>query len=260
MKKLIIIAAILMASLVALTGPALCVSKSDLLALLNWENSNLSFTSDLSSKTVASGRTITRESRIYKLGQSLLRIDTEPVLMKAYNQQNQHLGDFYMIRNAASKKAYMVFPDKKAYVETSTDELKKIMQEMGKQIDDKTSNSQKVKSFEKLGKTSLEGISCEKFHAITEDRNGITYDITAWLATAYNHFPLKTIIKSTIPGGQHAENTMLFHNIKKRAPAKSLFEIPSGYRKYKNLVQLNSNGKAGGGIEVFKNRLKNRRR
>ena len=256
MRKTLTTTIILMASLLLVSGPAFSIDKSELLGLLNWENANLSFSSDLASKTVTQGKVIKRKSKIYKLGRSLLRIDTEPSMLKAYNRSNSQMGNFYIIKKADSKKAYMVFPDKKAYVEADTDEIKKALKNVGEQLEDKAGNRQKIKSFERLGETSIEGIACEKVHAITVDKNGTTFDITAWLAGSYNYFPLKTIIKSTMPTGQQVENTMLFHNIKRKAPAKSLFEIPSGYREYKNLVQLQTNGKAGTGIEAMKKRWK----
>ncbi len=260
MKKKILAIITLSIILLPTITSASSVSKTDILKLLNWENAEMSFTSDLITKTITAQKTIKRDSKIYKRGSSLLRIDTEPAMLKAYGQANQQAGNFYMIKNTETKTAYMVFPKKKAYIEANTDEIKKIIGELGKQLEDKKNNKHKIKSFEKLGKKTIGGIECEKVHTLTQDQKGISYDITAWLAHKFNNFPVKTLIITTMPGGQQITNSTYFQNIKKKAPEKNLYKVPSEYKKYSNLVQLHTDGKAGAGIEVLKNRLRNRKR
>ena len=261
MKKHILILSIIAGGLIISSiCSASSVSKSDILKLLNWEKAEMSFTSNLVTETITAQKTIKRNSKIYKRGSSLLRVDTEPAMLKAFGQADQQTGNFYMIRNADTKTAHMVFPKKKAYIVANTDDIKKIMGELGKQFEDKTNNKHKIKGFEKLGKKTLEGIECEKVHTLTQDQKGISYDITAWLAHEFNNFPVKTLVITTMPGGQQVTNSTYFQNIKKKTPEKSLFKVPSEYKKYNNLVQLRTDGQAGAGIEVLKKRLRNRKR
>ncbi len=256
MKKKLFVTAVLL-----VFSPAIClassINRANVLKYLNWEEKNISFSADLITRTETQQKKITRNSRIYKRGAALLRVDTEPALLRSFGQSNRQLGDFFLIRNSDTQKAFFVFPEKKAYIEADTKEIKKMMEQLGGDVKDNLNGKkQQIKNFEQLGTESIEGFTCEKVHVITEDKKGIEYDVTAWLAADYNNFPLKTFVKTTMPGGAVGTNAANFQNIVRKKPAKSLFNIPPDFTKYKNLVQLSTDGKAGAGIEVLKKRLK----
>ena len=247
--------------------PAFClaapISKEEIFEYLNWEELKDSFSADLTSTKETPRGTSTRKSKIYKRGTDLLRIETEPTLLKAKAQPKKELGDLVVIRNLETKKAYLVFPARESYVEASTDQLENMMEQLAGRLKEKTGGAKpQVKNFEKLGTERIEGVKCDKVHCVVPNKQGGETEATAWLAQKYDNFPMKTILKTKMPNGSVVTHKTQFENIKRMSPSKSLFEVPSGYTKYKNLRQLSSEGKAGGGggLLKFKERIQERRK
>jgi len=254
--------------------PTFCVadliSKEKIFEYLNWEELQDSFSADLTSTRETPRGTFTRKSKIYKKGTDLLRIETEPTMLKAKTQPKKELGDLVVIRNLETKKAYLVFPARESYVEASTDQLKNMMEQLAGRLKEKVGGAKpQVKKFEKLGTERIEGVKCDKVHCVVPNKQGGETDATAWLAQKYNNFPMKTILKTKMPNGAVVTHKTQFENLKRMSPSKSLFEVPSGYTKYKNLRQLSSEGKAGGGeggqklkeqIQEIKERAQERRK
>ena len=84
-----------------------------------------------------------------------------------------------------------------------------------------------------LGKETVDGHPCVKNKAVVTDDEGKTHESTVWNATDLKNFPVK--IESAEQG---VASTMLFKNIKLSKPEASLFETPSGYKKYDDQMQL----------------------
>ncbi|MFC1591446.1 hypothetical protein ACFL43_02860 [Thermodesulfobacteriota bacterium] len=245
--------------------PALClaapITQEEIMDYLNWQTLTESFTADLTSTLQGPARTVTRNSKIYKRGTTLLRIDTEPSMLKALPKKPEKpLGDLVVIRNLDTKKAYLVFPERKAYVEASTEQLKHLMEQVAGQLQQKVDPKQpNLKNCEQLGSERLEGVKCDKVHCRAKLKNGGESDITAWLMPDYNNFPMKTVIKTTMPNGVLTTHTSKFHNIKRVPPSKKKFAVSADYKKYPNLVQLATEGKGGQRMQERKKRMKQRR-
>jgi hypothetical protein len=120
-----------------------------------------------------------------------------------------------------------------------------------------------VEKKEKLGVEDVGGHACEKMHIVKTAGSGAKNDITTWLAKDLGGFPLKTLVDLETPRGQKGSGSVIFRNIIKGAQDNSLFELPGDYKKYDNLVELATEGRAGSRLGkpedrrgIFKGRVK----
>jgi hypothetical protein len=115
--------------------------------------------------------------------------------------------------------AYIVYPGLKAYAE----------------MQDTNSPSQTGLKMEKteLGKETVEGHPAVKSKATVTDDKGKTHEFTVWNATDLKNFPVK--IETTEQG---TAVTMLFKDVKFTKPEASLFDPPTDFKKYDNIMEM----------------------
>jgi hypothetical protein len=114
-----------------------------------------------------------------------------------------------------NKMTYLVYPGLSAYTTMAQQES-----------DASKSDAFKVDTTE-LGKETVDGHPCIKNKVVVTDDHGKTHESTVWNATDLKGFPVKIM---TSEGGTAA--TLLFKNVNTSKPDASLFEPPSGYKKY----------------------------
>lgn len=209
---------------------------------LNWEVINISFSAEMQNTTDVLGQKAEVDSTVYKRGLSGIRLNVKGAITLQDKQPPVKLADFYMLRYPLKKEAWIVLPGKKTYMELDPARSREILGELQEKLDDR---STKVEKKEKLGKEKIGAYLCEKVHVLMTLANGTKSDNIAWLAEDLKGFPLKIISRNTTPGGMTVLNTTTFSNIKKEVPDNSLFEIPKGYIKCKNIIELATGGKFG---------------
>ena len=119
------------------------------------------------------------------------------------------------------KQVYMIYPGMTAYVSTPLPDQ-----------DAPKPDAFKVNTTE-LGKETVDGHPCIKDKLVVTDDQGKTHESTVWNATDMKKFPIKIV---TSEGGTTA--TMLFKNVNTSKPDASLFDPPSGYKKYDSTGSL----------------------
>jgi hypothetical protein len=127
-----------------------------------------------------------------------------------------------IISNPAKKVSYTIYPAMEAYVET----------ELQDAPTPEKVESYKVKTTE-LGKDTFDGHPTVKNKVVVTDDTNAVYEATLWNATDLKNFPVK--IESENEG---VKTVMIFKNEKLTKPDASQFEIPSGYKKYGNMMEL----------------------
>jgi hypothetical protein len=118
------------------------------------------------------------------------------------------------------KRVYLIYPGLQAYCEMPDH--------------DGGDNSQPPKiEKEELGKETVEGHPCVKSRVTITDEQGRQSKLTVWQATDLKEFPIKSEMKE---GG----NTIVtvFKNVQFTQPAASLFEPPTGFRKYASVQEM----------------------
>jgi len=120
------------------------------------------------------------------------------------------------------KVNYMLYPGMSAYVEMP-------LQNAGATP---KASDYKVDVTEQ-GSDTVDGHPCTKNKVVVTGPDGATHESTVWNATDLDKFPVKI---ETGEGGQ--KMTMLFKDVKLDKPDASLFEPPTDYKKYDNMMQL----------------------
>jgi Domain of unknown function (DUF4412) len=116
--------------------------------------------------------------------------------------------------------SYLIYPDMQAYVQISAPNT-----EAG-------TNDFKTEITE-LGKETVDGHPCVENKVVMTNKDGNQHECTVWNATDLKKFPVKIVQDE-----EGRQVTMLFKNIKLSKPDASLFEPPTGYKKYDNLQTL----------------------
>ena len=120
------------------------------------------------------------------------------------------------------KVKYLVYPGLKAYAETP-------LTDAGIET---PADKFKVEPVEQ-GKETVEGHPCVKNKVTVTDAQGRKQDFVVWNATDLKNFPIKIEQKD---GG--TEMTSTYKDVKLTKPAASLFDPPSGYTKYDNIMSM----------------------
>ncbi len=168
------------------------------------------FSADMASKDKQGQKMV---GKFYFAGEKL-RIDM--------NHDGQNVS---MIHNIPEKISYILMPQQKMYMEMHTNQQG--MQRRGPDVRNLRSfdPAHPCASFtdttcEKVGSDTVDGRSTEKW-IFTNKNNG--EKATAWVDNKL-HFPIKVLNQDG--------SEMEFTNIQEGTPSASLFEIPSGYRKF----------------------------
>jgi hypothetical protein len=127
-----------------------------------------------------------------------------------------------MISRPDSKTALVIYPGLRAYVENPMPE---------------GSATAKPDDFKievtELGKETLDGHACLKNKAVVTEKGGTKHESTVWNATDLKKFPIK--IESN-EGGNAV--TMTFKAVTLTKPDAKVFDAPTGYTKYGNLMEM----------------------
>jgi hypothetical protein len=126
------------------------------------------------------------------------------------------------ITRVDQKTTYIIYPSMKAYVANTIPDS-----------DAKASSDYKVETT-KVGNETLDGHDCVKNNVVMTGSDGVAHKATVWNASDLKQFPVK-IEMSTENG-----DTMVMHfaSIKLDKPDSSLFEPPTDYTKYDNMMSM----------------------
>jgi hypothetical protein len=127
-----------------------------------------------------------------------------------------------LISRPDNKMTLMIYPGLKAYVENPMPE---------------GSAAAKPDDFKievtELGKETLDGHACVKNKAVVTDKEGTKHESTVWNATDLKKFPIK--IEQNEAGNAV---TMTFKEITLTKPDAKVFDAPTGYTKYGNMMEM----------------------
>ena len=206
----------------------------------NWETLNVSFISDFKNITAIGRRKALFDGKIYKNGIKALRLDLKGGL-EVPGKDGLRLTDCHIIYRMLKKKAYLVFPNREAFIEVDPDEVREMLGSIMKKRDGKP----KIEKKEFLGHELFDGQDCKKVFAALKFENGTRANVTTWLAQGLKGLPVKIIADFTPRRGISGRNTTTFTNIRKTEPDEERFTIPENFIKYKNLVEVATKGKLG---------------
>ena len=127
---------------------------------------------------------------------------------------------FLMLPEKAT--AYIIYPGMKAYVEQPT----------GSAGNAKKTDASKIEKTE-LGKETIDGRPCVKNKVIISDPDGDKTETVVWEATDLSNFPVQTQVREP-----DATITTRFSDIRLAKPDASLFELPTGFKRYGNMQEL----------------------
>ena len=211
---------------------------------LNWETLNVSFISDFNNITAIGERKVLFDGKIYKNGINALRVDLKGGL-EVPGKNGLRLADCHILYRMLKKKAYIVFPNREAFIEIDPDEVLETLGSIMKKKDGKP----KIEKKEFLGQEIFDGHDCKKVFAALKFENGTRTNVTTWLAQGLKGLPVKIIADFTTKLGIAGSNATTFTNIRKTEPDEELFVIPKSFIKYKNLVEVATEGKLGSRIK-----------
>lgn len=84
-----------------------------------------------------------------------------------------------------------------------------------------------------LGKETIDGHACVKNQVKMTDADGGVTEATTWNATDLKDFPVQ--IKATEKG---MTSLLRFKDIRLAKPDAALFDVPSGFKEYKNMMEM----------------------
>ena len=122
------------------------------------------------------------------------------------------------------KMMYLVYPGLKAYCEMDVSKMEKT---------DRPEQKEPKIEVTQLGKEPVDGHPCVKNKITITSEDGTQHEVLAWQATDLNDFPIKTEMQAG-----NSTITTHFRNIKLSAPAASLFDPPSDYKRYENMQEM----------------------
>jgi hypothetical protein len=131
--------------------------------------------------------------------------------------------------------SYSLFPEKQKYL-------------LNEEDDDATPAA--APKIEELGTETVDGVECTKRRIrMTED--GVSSEVTMWFSPAQKNMPVKMVAAADVPmqPGQPAmpmQSTILFKNYDFSTPAADLFDVPAGYTKISDMMEVMMDGSAGG--------------
>jgi hypothetical protein len=157
-------------------------------------------------------------------GKSRMEMDMAKMLGSALppemmaEMRKSGMDKFILLYLPEKKAIYQIQPSIRGYLETSFPQDATL----------ETRESQIESTV--LGAETVEGHPCQKNKTIVTDPKGKKHEFVVWNATDLNNFPVK--IESTTLG---KPQTTVYRNIKLAAPDAKLFELPTGYRKYRDI-------------------------
>lgn len=103
-------------------------------------------------------------------------------------------------------------------------------------------NDVKVTKTE-LGKETIDGHACVKHQVKVTDADGNVTEATTWNASDLKDFPVQ------IEGKEKGMTTLLrFKDVRFAKPDDALFDAPTGYKEYKNMMEMMQSAMQGMGV------------
>jgi len=209
-------------------GPPSGPTLSGSMAKIFGENSAFSATIEIQTKD-RSGDTNTVPGKI-AASEGKSRFEMDMTQMKGSRmpagagEQMKQMGmdKMVMISRPDKKLTYAVYPGMQAYAEMSIQDPDAMKPESDFTIE-----------ASELGKETVDGHPCVKNKVIVTDREDNKHEFTVWNATDLKKFPVK--IETTERGNTVV---MLYKDVKLAKPEASLFDPPSDYKKYDNIMSL----------------------
>lgn len=127
-----------------------------------------------------------------------------------------------VISRPDKKSSYMIYPGFKAYAEMPL-----------KDSDSAEALSKSKIETTELGKETVDGHPCTKNKVVVTDDKEKKHEFTSWNATDLKSFPVKIEMNE----GKTAV-TMLFKEVKLTKPDAKLFDAPSDYKRYENMMSM----------------------
>ena len=191
---------------------------------------NQTFSADLEIQTGGRGnQTMTIPGKIaFDHGKSRFELDLSAMQGSGVNPQTathmktMGMDKMQMIARPDKKANYIVYQNLQSYIENPMPEREAA----------ESANDFKLESTE-LGKETVDGHACAKNKTVVTDKDGKQHESTVWNAGDLKKFPVK--IETTEQG---TAVTMVFKNVNFTKPDASLFEPPTGFAKYDNMMSM----------------------
>jgi hypothetical protein len=149
--------------------------------------------------------------------------------------QTKGLDSLIVIARPDLAVRYTIYPKLNAYVESRLTDIQPAKAERFK-----LETSQ-------LGTDTVDGLACVKNRAIVTDGNGVANEYTVWNAKDLRDFPVKM---EQTQGGLTA--TMTFKDVKLDRFPPSVFDLPSGAKKYPDVATLTQEAQPARGSQSGK--------
>ena len=141
---------------------------------LNWDSMKLSLEADMKNTTNTMGTEIFVDSKVYKRWAVKIRTDVKGGIKVPQGQSSIALTNFYMLRFPLKEEAFIVLPAKKSYMELDPEKAREMLGELKEKFEDK---SVTIEKQEQLGKETIDGHPCNKFHVIMTLPDGTHNDV-----------------------------------------------------------------------------------
>jgi hypothetical protein len=178
--------------------------------------------------TTPSGREMTMQGKIAHLeGKARFEMDMSSMQganmppQAAARMKQMGMSKVFSITRRDLNLIYMVYPDMKAYVEMP-------MRETNAPVSDYKADVTKV------GEESINGHDCIKNKVVVTCPDGTTRESTIWNATDLNKFPIKMQLASK----EGRNMVLIFNDVKLEKPDAALFDPPTDFTKYDNMMNL----------------------
>ncbi len=193
------------------------------------ENTAFSATMEVRLNAPGGGDPMTMPYKMsYDQGKSRMEVDMTEIKGGAFppdamdQMKAMGMDKMIMIARPDNKMALIIYPGLKACVENPMPEA---------------SATAKPEDFKieltEMGKETIESHACVKNKAVVTEKDGTRHESTVWNATDLKKFPLKIEMNE---GGNAA--TITFKGVTLTKPDAKVFDAPSGYTKYGNMMDM----------------------
>jgi hypothetical protein len=232
MKKHLLLLAFLMAGLTVVTaraqpGPPPGPNWDGAMAKLFGNNPDFTATMEFH-MTRASGQEMTMPGKMAHLeGKARFEVDLSNMQganmspQAAARMKQMGMGKMYTITRRDLNTIYMVYPEMKAYTEMPTRETNAPVSDYKAEVT-------------KVGEETVNGHNCIKNKVVVTCPDGSTRESTLWNATDLNNFPIKVELAPR----EGRTMVLLFNDVKLEKPDASLFDPPTDFTKYDNMMSL----------------------
>lgn len=164
------------------------------------------------------------EAKIAKLGDKFRSdVDMAKALKAKGGEMPPGLGRNIFITRPDLKLDYILYPDKNKYLEMT--------------ITEENEEKPKIEKT-KIGAETIDGHPCDKYKVKITDKEGRTEEGLFWEAKDLDRFVIRAEMEN-----KDAKTIIEMKNVKLISPPKTLFEVPQGYIKASNMLEIFMEGK-----------------